>query len=452
MSVHRLSNNIFLLRHEPSRAGAYVEITPSTKDQANTTTAVAGTSSAANECIAWGAKNSKPNEMHAIATDNDTKWQLLETRRDFVVGNGLQFGVKQGTELIPLDSKHKNFGEIKDFNDALTESGYYIDAAMQACYSGQVFTQFDFAASSGKLLPFEVRDCFETRYRKLMANERRLSAFLLNPNFGAKGYKKEESVAVPIYNPLDPNAFPTTIFHAKHRLPGQPFYSFPAWWGTLQWTIVSNKIPVYHISGLTNGYNIKYLIRIPDDYFDKEGLETDEERDAFRDEVLQQMKESLAGESDRAVVTYYRHDISQMKSLPGVEIIPMKNTMTDDAYVQLYNTANQAQASGHGILPALAGVDTGGKLGGSGKELEVAANFQQRFRTYSDRQLLLRPLWIARRLNGWDPTVEFWFENIEVYTPDVTPTDAAVNPNNPDNQDEKPVKKPKKDDGGATDK
>ncbi|MBO0933926.1 hypothetical protein [Fibrella aquatilis] len=449
MSVHRLSNNIFLLRHEPSRAGAYVEITPSTKDQANTTTS-AGTASGVNECIAWGAKNSKPNEMHAIATDNDTKWQLLETRRDFIVGLGLRFGTMVEGKPVPLEAKHKNFSEIKDFNDVLTETGYYIDGAMQACYSGQVFSQFDFAASNGKLLPFSLRDCFETRYRALQAGEHRLSAFLLNPNFGTKAYKKDESVAVPIYDPLRPDAYPSAIYHAKHRLPGQPFYSFPAWWGTKAWTEVANKIPAYHISGLTNGYNIKYLIRIPDDYFDKEGLETDEERQAFQDEVLQQMKESLAGESDRAVVTFYKHDISQMKSLPGVEIIPMKNTMTDDAYVQLYNTANQAQASGHGILPALAGVDTGGKLGGSGKELEVAANFQQRFRTYSDRQLLLRPLWIARRLNGWDPAVEFWFENIEVYTPDVTPTDAAVNPNNPDNQEQKPAKKPKKDDGGTT--
>jgi len=118
-----------------------------------------------------------------------------------------------------------------------------------------------------------------------------------------------------------------------------------------------------------------------------------------------------------------------MKSLPGVEIIPLKNEMTDDAYVKLYNTAKSAQASGHGIMASLAGVDTGNGLGSSGKEIEVTARFQQGFRTNSDRQLLLRPMMIQQQINGWDREIQFWFEDIEVYTPDVTPKKAGINQN-----------------------
>ncbi len=188
---------------------------------------------------------------------------------------------------------------------------------------------------------------------------------------------------------------------------------------------------------MTSGYNIKYLIKFPDDYFDREGLETNEEKNEHKRRVLNQMKESLAGKKDKAVVTYYKYDIQSMKALPGVEIVPLKNDMTDDAYVSLFNTANIAQASGHGVMPVLAGIDTGGKLGGSGKELEAAAMYQQKFMTYSDRALLLRPLIEVQDLNGWDSKIKFWFEDIEVYVTDSTPTNSPANPNNPAKQQNK---------------
>ncbi|OIN61170.1 hypothetical protein [Arsenicibacter rosenii] len=434
--VVQISNNIFLLRDEPSKLGAFVEVYPGAGDTGYGPRTSPLRTPGLTDHIPWGLKDNQPNLMHRLATDNDVKWELINTRRDFLVGLGLRFGTvrKEGKQRIyeELATTHADYTAISDFTAALDESGYWIDTAGQVSYAGQHFTRITLDRD-GKVLPFDVNDCFETRYRALQPNERRPTAFLLNAGYGTRHFRVDDSVTVPVYDPARPLAFPSSIYHAKHRLPGQPFYSFAAWWGTRSWTEVANKIPAYHMSGLTNGYNIKYLIKIPDDYFEKEGLETQEEKDAFRDAVLKQMKNSLAGESDRAVVTFYKQDLVGMKALPGVEIIPLKNTMTDDAYVQLYNTAKAAQASGHGILPALAGVDTGGRLGGSGKELEVAANFQQKFRTFADRQLLLRPLWIARRLNGWAADIQFWFEDIEVYNPDVTPTDAGANPNNTDN-------------------
>ena len=418
--------------------GAFVEVQPGRVDTANAPASAPSRTPPPDEHIRWGKDDNQPNIMHALATDNDVKWELMATRRDFIVGLGLRFGTiaqngkVQERELLP--TTHPNYAEIAEHVAAEDEMGYHLDTAMQVCFAGQHFTKVTLD-KSGRALPLMMVDCFEIRYRALQEKENRPSAVFNNGNFGTRNYRKQDSLVLPVYDPLDPQKFPVSVYHAKHRLPGQPFYSFAPWWGTKSWTEVANKIPPYHLSGLTNGYNIKYLIKIPDDYFEKEGLETQEEKDAFRDAVLKQMKESLAGQADRAVVTFYKHDIGQLKALPGVEIIPLKNTLTDDAYVQLYNTAKAAQASGHGILPSLAGVDTGGKLGGSGKELEVAANFQQKFRTYADRQLLLRPYMVKSRINGWDPLIKFWFEDIEVYTPDVTPTNAGVNPNNPKNND-----------------
>lgn len=431
--VTKLSDNIFLLRDEPSRSAAYLEVTPRWKDESYATTTAANPSSNKKDFVRWGRNNDQPNLMHALATENDVKWALIDTRRDFIVGKGMGFGFikKDGLQQIkePLATTHKNYNEIAEHAWQMELSGYWINSAMQACFSGNVFSRITMDAAGNRSLPLDFEDCFDIRYRATQENERKPGAFLLNPLFGKRGFKKDESIAIPVFDIRNPGAFPTAIYHGKHHLPGQPFYSFAPWWGTKSWTEVANQIPHYHLSGLTNGYNIKYLIKVPDDYFDKEGLETDEQRDAYKKEVMESMKKSLAGQSDRAMVTYYKHDITEMKALPGVEIIPLKNEMTDDAYVKLYNTAKAAQASGHGIMASLAGVDTGNGLGSSGKEIEVTARFQQGFRTNSDRQLLLRPMMIQQQINGWDREIKFWFEDIELYTPDVTPKKAGINQN-----------------------
>jgi hypothetical protein len=437
--VTQISNNLYLLQDEPSKTAAYLEVTQRWKDEAHSTSSAENPSSNKKDFVKWGKNNDQPNLMHQLATDNDVKWELMNTRRDFIVGKGLGFGYlkKDGLQQIkePLPTTHKNYAEIAEHAWEMRLSGYWINAAMQACYSGNVFSRLTMDSSGNRSLPLDFEDCFDIRYRSIQEKEITPGAFLLNPLFGKRGFKKDESIAIPTFNLKDPLLYPTAIYHGKHHLPGQPFYSFAAWWGTKSWTEVANQIPHYHISGLTNGYNIKYLIKIPDDYFDKEGLETEEERDDYKKKVMESMKKSLAGQSDRAIVTYYKHDLQEMKALPGVEIIPLKNEMTDDAYVKLYNTAKAAQASGHGVAASLAGVDTGSGLGTSGKEIEVTARFQQGFRTNSDRELLLRPMMIQQKINNWDREIQFWFEDIEVYTPDVTPKKAGINQNDKSEQD-----------------
>lgn len=442
MSVVELSKSIYLLRNEDARVGAFVEVVPSTQDTSFPSSSIAAGSGSYDGLshIRWGAQDEKPSEMHRLATDSPNKWRLIETRRDFLIGNGVRFGIEKPNgakmERELLNPTHKDYSAISDYIRSLDKVGYFGDAAYQASFSGNVFTGIPLDRT-GRAELINCLDCFEMRIRALAQNESRVSAYIRNPNFGKRTYKKADGVPLPAFNPANPKAFPFSVFHAKHKLPGQPFYSFAAWWGTKAWTEVANQIPKYHLEGLTSGYNIKYLIKFPDDYFDREGLETEEEKNEHKRRVLNQMKESLAGKKDKAVVTYYKYDIQSMKALPGVEIVPLKNDMTDDAYVSLFNTANIAQASGHGVMPVLAGIDTGGKLGGSGKELEAAAMYQQKFMTYSDRALLLRPLIEVQDLNGWDSNIKFWFEDIEVYVTDSTPTNSPANPNNPAKQTNK---------------
>jgi hypothetical protein len=58
-----------------------------------------------------------------------------------------------------------------------------------------------------------------------------------------------------------------------------PFYAYPTWWCAKEWIELANLIPMFHKSGIQNGYNIKYLIRMPVDYFDAQGGKSLDEKD-----------------------------------------------------------------------------------------------------------------------------------------------------------------------------
>jgi hypothetical protein len=387
--------------------------------------------------VPWGEKNDQLGLMHQLASDSPNKWELVKSRRNFVVGRGVythnEEKAGQGSDTLFIPRKYPEF---EAWRKLAGWDRVWIRLNFQYAFSSNVFLKFVFGTDR-KLATIEVIDAFKIRVRKLAANETRISAYIFNANQGTKAYKKADDVIIPAFDPADPTKFPICILHLRDDIPGQDYYSFAGWWSTAKWSKVANKIPDFHDAGLDNGYNLKYHISIPDDYFVRDD-QSPEEEEALKQETLKSMSDTLAGvdNADKAFVTFHKLDVNG-KEISGVTIKPLDNKMSDDAYTKLFQTANVAQASGHGVLPSLAGIDTGGKLGGSGKELEAAANYQQNFMTYVDRFILLEPLRLAQVLNGWPDDMQFDVRNVQMYNYDVTPSKDGSNPNsNADNADE----------------
>lgn len=424
VTVDKISKNVYVLTNPRIETSVEVVFGDATYSDQKAKTGVG-------EHIAWGEKDQILFDLHKLASDSPNKWPLMKTRRDFLLGLGLQVVTRsiENDKFVYKVVDDEETWKIMDWLEQSNHSTLMKKKAMDLIFSGRYFLKVINQLDGG--VKFEHVQIFHCRPCKMEKGESKISKYVLNGNFGTKFFKKTENAYLPAFDPENPKKFAVSILDVKDYWSGMVYNTFGEWWGTKGWTEVGNDIPQFHKSGLKNGYNIKYHISIPDDYFSKDEYSEGETEETLKKRVLDEMGEALSGvdNADKTLYTYHKVIAEGRYAESGVKITPLKNEMSDDAYTKLFTTANQVQATGHRTLPTLAGIDTGGKLGGSGKELEVSANYMQNFLTHSDRELLIEDLLIAKKMYGWDSNKFFRFENIEMYNFDTTPKDATQNQN-----------------------
>lgn len=382
------------------------------------------------EWVKWGKDDKQALEMLRLCWDSPSKPQLMDQAKEFMLGAG----AKLMTTII--NEKGKEERRLVDNADLKTwfrqneiYSNYLELAALSLHFAEMAFVRF--SIQEGNQVILETIQPNKVRFEK-PAKGKPIERVLINPYFGTNtAIKKEDTVSVPIFDKRQPDKWLESVVVLKKAQIGADFYTQGLWWGTKTWTKVDNMTPAYHEAGLTNGYNVKLLIEIDESYFLLEGDDTEdpemlEKIEARKDEFMQRMDEYLSGvnNADKALVL-----IGKLTGDTGktenklIRITPIENKMTDDAYMNLIKQAGVKQAQGHGILPSLAGIAEGDKLGGSGSELMHSVMYHVRFKTPSYRRLLKGPLDDALIVMGHDLNkYEYHFTDVEMTTLDENPT------------------------------
>ncbi|WP_266364196.1 hypothetical protein [Tellurirhabdus rosea] len=309
---------------------------------------------------------------------------------------------------------------------------YYAVAAInEAITNGNIFTRFEWDIKN-KWPQLSASDCFVTRIGK-PKDGKTISEYHVNAGFGGRGFDEKTTEKVPVFDEETLETDVVQMFHSKIPLSGNPYYSYPSWWGSDDWIEVANLIPLFHKSGLKNGYNIKYLIRMPQDYFSPKGtkdLSETEKNKKFSD-FSDNLSKWLAGVDNvnkSMLIRYMRGQDG--KAQDSVDVVPLKNEMSDDAYSKVWEMSSISIGNAVGILPVLAGVTPGSKSGDSGSQIRVVADYQQHFRTPIIRKMVLEPVEHALSLMGYTNVVPA-FKEVLITTLDANPTgsQAVVNHN-----------------------
>ncbi len=364
------------------------------------------------------ASDKEPQLLLDLIRNNNLHMPLLNTNVDFLVGNGV--GLFKETNVngkVKLDVAH----------DPIIEA--WLDR-------NNVDEQMDRLATDFKFTGNFFLEGILTGDRKVYSIKHQHAsdcrAEIINPRTGKiEHYFIGDFVSgTAKYLPKDPDkstirrvrafnrVYPASkfIWHGKKYFTGQKYYGIPEWWGVKNWLLLANQIPIFHLSGLTKGYNIRWHIKVPLSYFEQF---PENERDAREDELMQQLDALLSGAENHGKAFISR--FSQDNRYPEWKIEPLTGELYDEAYKDIFAQSNTALSSSDGVDPSLAGYDTTGKLS-SGSEKKNSYNIHIALKTPRPRKLLLAWLKDVQRINGWDPTIKFAFKDFEITNVDENPT------------------------------
>lgn len=433
--IKRLEANLYHLSN--ANAIAKVIATPTIDVVTDKSTSTTTRQKGEIDFVPWGATDAQAVELLRMCWNSPTKPRLMDQAKEFILGAGVKL------MAIDIDENGKEIRKLVKqpelrawLRKKQIYSRYLELAALSLTFAEMAFIRFSIL-DNGEV-ELETIQPNKVRFKRPAAGKP-LEKVYINPYFGTgKSIKKEDTTELYIFDQEAPEKWPESIIVLKKAQIGADFYNQGLWWGTKTWTLVDNMTPEYHLAGLTNGYNVKLLIEIDESYFKLPDEDTQDEKvleliEKRKDDFLAKMDEYLSGvkNSDKALVL-----IGDMIGEPGkdkklIRITPIENKMTDDAYMNLIKQAGVKQAQGHGILPSLAGISEGDKLGGSGSELQHSVMFQVRYMTPSYRRLLKEPLDSALEVMGYNlDDMEYHFTDIEMTTLDQNPTGQQASTSN----------------------
>jgi hypothetical protein len=384
----------------------------------------------------WGKKNNLPTVREQLLSESPVAPTLIGTKQKISGGLDLFPFVKRIEKGVTIKEEVLMPTEIFDFLAASGEHIYFDEALGELEKHANVFTHFPDSAGNvtgvksngGKLTSMRVLKSKHTR-----AAEQDDNGMIPQYLWRGDGWVTDSTnkkvfpvVPFPAYNPLSIEAQMGFVYHTGYRLFSDEYYYIPAWWGARIWMELAQIIATFHLKNLQNSYTIKYHIEVLDSYFDDgvnntillgdvEMKQREAKRKQAKKALMQSLNDFLAGyeNAGRAVVTERLNRFGAIHS--GVVITPLTVNLQDEALLKLAEEARKNLMSSMNIHPTLANIETQGKLA-SGTEIRNAYLMYLAIHAPMSRRIILEPLYIAKRLNGWQKDIEFGFRDMLLTT------------------------------------
>lgn len=353
----------------------------------------------------WGKNNNLPLRLVKLLSQNNLMPGALDTKDQITVGDDLVLYY----ELIENGKRRRIPFEDLDISDWLEEIGtqtYMEEAVIDYNWFSNFFAEIKLGRGSrrNQVRSIAALEAMDVRAEIMDKNGR------IN-NYGLADWnnnKKTTVQVIPAFDRTDPIRYTRSVIHQKKKSPGNPYYPLPSYIGAQFWISHANKIPQWKTNNMDNQANIKYHIQIPERYFLNLYPEPDytkADREKKRAEKIQEISDMLSGVKNpgKAFVSEYAVDKMTQKELPGWKIEALPNNINHEAYSKDFEDSNSAIHSSVAVDPSLSGVMQPGKMGaGSGSEKRLAYLFHAKVKTRYARRLLLEPIQIAMKINGFD--------------------------------------------------
>lgn len=263
-----------------------------------------------------------------------------------------------------------------------------------------------------------------------------------------------EYVRLPAFDRMDPFKSPNAVYRHVLVSVDKDYYITPEWQSNLKWLAVAKKIPEWINANIENSINLKWHIRIPEDYFTalhpQGNYDSDEEwKKAIKTEketLFKKMDDMLAGAKHASKTFYSTFAIDETgNKMPGWEIDALKADLNDQGWLNAYGTGAAAIATAHGVPPSLQGLILSNGLGtGSASDTREQFNYYLQLNTVIPRQTTLEWFQLIKRYNKWPRDLHLGYKNIVLQSLDQNksgfaaqnePAPTTQNKNGTDNDD-----------------
>jgi len=389
------------------------------------------------EVSPFGITNSFPSQLLSLISNDYKALQLNIFNSDQIYGAGPILVNKYTKEEALVK-------DVKPIYEWLESWGYksYLQAqiadysAFVNCYSGVIQSLGSTTSSSYSPVISSLYHLEVDQVRlEVMDDKGKINNAIIGDWSGINCRNiKTEFYKLPMFDISNPRKNKLSVYHAKRKVSGYPYYSFPAYFSVLDmWLPIANAIPIFHKSLLENGINAKYHIEISQEYINS--LVTEKKnacagniakmnsitpKSVFNEEKTRLMKEltdvmSGAKNAGKFFASGKMLD-SEGHSISVVSITPIENKIKElsEAHLKLNEQVNSEYCSAFSVDPNLASITIGSGKMSSGSDKLNSYNVHQKTKTPIPREVVCEAVNHAIRINFPKSEVDLSFRSIQL--------------------------------------
>ncbi len=206
--------------------------------------------------------------------------------------------------------------------------------------------------------------------------------------------------------------------------PGKSYYPRTPWYAIFEsgWYDIMLNIPKLKKAILENQMTLKYHIELSTDYFERifreEKIASDEDKKRARVKLEYENMNSFlsnAENSGKSIVSFVEYFQDYVKNY--VKITPLDNPMKGAEYIEDSEEGSNIMHYALGVHPSIVGASPGKNKTINGTEARELFLIKQSLMKPL-RDYVLKPLYVIKAINEWDPALQFVIPNMQLTTLD----------------------------------
>lgn len=377
----------------------------------------------------WGDDNLYPQWVMDQTKDVTLVRPILAWKAEALYGGGLSYGLERyenGKEIIePLIDP-----EIEDWCENSNIDQYLLEAPANYYHFYNIFPGMVQSLDGSRINFLHCHESTDTRWEKRSPRGFIENAYI-SPDWERYGADTKETKRLKVIDhyrhtidDIKAVGNKELIYPIAFPSPGRGYYQEAPWHVLLKsWLPIARAIPEYKASILTSQLSIRYIIEVPEWYWqqrypDWAKLTADKRKEIVAEEH-KKFDEFFTGKEKGKSMMVDALNAMQGQQKAAWKITELNKPLAESAFIEDSQEADAHIFKNMAVNPTLFGNTAGKDLsgGGSGSNARVAWNTYQLI-TKPHQMQILKPLQYIARYNGWQQRLQkpgtklrFWFKN-----------------------------------------